>query len=166
VSQDLDRAEQVAVAGEREMLDGFLDFYREELIRKVRGLSEPDARRKLVPSATTLAGLVRHMTAVERNWFERRLAQRPESEIPPNSRGDDSSWSVGDQTIESLISEYEAACARSREIGAGYDLDHVVPHPRLGRVSCRWIYLHMIEETARHAGHADILREQTDGATG
>jgi hypothetical protein len=69
-------------------------------------------------------------------------------------------------TVEELVAAYRAECARSRETAARYPLDHTGSHPQLGPVSLRWIYVHMIEETARHVGHADILREQTDGATG
>jgi hypothetical protein len=65
-----------------------------------------------------------------------------------------------------VLATYDAACARSREIAAKFELDYMVPQEELGQVSLRWIYAHMIEETARHAGHADILRELTDGATG
>jgi hypothetical protein len=117
-----------------------------------------------VPSLTTLAGLVKHLAAVEREWFQLRLAQRPYGEI--GGVPQDDGWTVGAQeTVEDLVAEYERACARSRQISSGLALEDSVPHPRLGRVSLRWIYLHMIEETARHAGHADV-REQTDGATG
>jgi Protein of unknown function (DUF664) len=71
-----------------------------------------------------------------------------------------------DDTAENLVAGYERACAASREVASGFALDDRVPHSRLGQVSLRWIYVHMIEESARHVGHADILREQTDGATG
>jgi uncharacterized damage-inducible protein DinB len=137
------------------------------VVRKLRGLSEADVRRRLVASQTTLIGLVKHLAAVERSWFQRRLGQQPAEQITGNSRGDDKSWSVNqDDSIDSVIAEYEQACADSRRVAARLTLDDSVPHPRLGRVSLRWVYVHMIEETARHAGHADILREQTDGATG
>jgi hypothetical protein len=69
-------------------------------------------------------------------------------------------------TVAQLLADYAAECARSRDVCARFALDDEVPHPRLGRVSLRWIYVHMIEETARHAGHADILRELADGSTG
>ena len=76
-------------------------------------------------------------------------------------------WTLaGDNTAETLLAGYERACAASRQVASGFSLDDCVPHPRMGQVSLRWIYLHMIEESARHVGHADILREQTDGATG
>ncbi|MFS8479976.1 MAG: DinB family protein [Micromonosporaceae bacterium] len=163
----LDEAEVASTVGERETLEAFLDYHRRHIPERLTGLTEEQARRSLVPSATTLIGLVKHLAAVERAWFHRILAQRPAEEIKGNSRGDEPSWQVGpDETIADVIAEYEAACAESRQIAAGFALDDAVPHPRLGRVSLRWIYIHMIEETAQHAGHADILREQIDGATG
>lgn len=156
-----DQAELVSTGGEREVLEGFLDHHRDQIKRCLDGLSEEQARRRLVPSLTTPIGLVKHLAAVERGWFQRTLARRSPEEIGANSRGDDASWAVGPQeTIADVTAEYDEACARSREIAAGFALDGVVPHRRLGQVSLRWIYVHMIEETAQHAGHADILREQ------
>ncbi len=164
---DLYPDELVATGTEREVLEAFLDVYRGVIVRKASGLSEEDIRRRIVPSDTTLAGIVQHLAAVERNWFHHHLGQTPREEIPQNAQGDPSTWTVADErTIADLVAEYETACQRSREIAARHDLDFAVPHPRLGQVSLRWIYVHMIEETARHAGHADILRELTDGATG
>lgn len=157
----------VTTANEREMLEVFVDFYREELKGKLTGVSEVDARRKLVPSLTTLIGLVKHNAAVERNWFQHRLLQVPREEISLNANGDDRSWAVTEgETIADVLADYDAACEVSRQNAAKYPLEHVVPHDRLGQVSLRWIYLHMIEEIARHAGHGDILREQIDGVTG
>jgi Protein of unknown function (DUF664) len=157
----------VAVAGEREALEGFLEYHRRVLGGKLRGLSEQDARRRLVPSATTLLGLVSHAAAVERNWFQHYLGGVPREQIAGNTRGDGPSWDVGpDKAVADVVAEFDAACATSRQIAAGLTLDHTVPHDQLGRVSLRWIYLHLIREHARHIGHADILREQTDGATG
>jgi uncharacterized damage-inducible protein DinB len=159
--------ELVSTSGEREVLEAFLDLHRGVLVRKVSGISEEDSRRRRVPSMTTLAGLVKHMIGVERGWFERRLAQRSADEIGANVGGGDDSWALADdETVEALIAEYERTCEQSRRTAARFDLDDVVAHPRLGQVSLRWMYVHMIEETARHVGHADILREQTDGATG
>ncbi|MDG4783010.1 DinB family protein [Micromonospora sp. WMMD961] len=152
---------------ERAVLSSFLDFHRGVLLRKLRGLSDADASRRLVPSATTLAGLVKHLTLVERNWFPTLLAPEP-GDVYLNSEEDAvASFTLGDQdTVAALVEAYERACARSREVAASFDLDHVVPHPQLGEVSLRWILVHLIEETARHAGHADILRELTDGECG
>ncbi|MEU6426279.1 DinB family protein [Microbispora sp. NPDC046973] len=157
---------RAATGGERQVLEAFLDLLRAMVVRKAQGLSEQDVRRRHVPSATTLAGLVRHLTVVERNWFARVLAQDP-AIAPPSEKDADRSFAVGDDdTIESLIAAYEQACAESRRIAARFPLDHEVPHEQVASLSLRWIYVHMIEETARHAGHADILRELTDGATG
>jgi hypothetical protein len=159
--------ELVTTGSERAVLEAFLDFHREVLVRKVSGVSEQEARYRRVPSKTTLAGLIKHLTGVERGWFQRVLAQRPAGEIGPNVGGGDDSWELApDETVESLVAEYRRACDQSRQAAARFALDDAVPHRRLGRVSLRWIYVHMIEETARHVGHADILREQTDGATG
>jgi uncharacterized damage-inducible protein DinB len=163
----LDAEKRVSTANERDVLEAFVDYYRQVLVGKLRGLSEDDVRRRLVPSQTTLLGLVKHAAAVERSWFQHRLDQRPRDQIEANSRGDAQSWVIGeDETVADVVAEYAEACARSRQIAARFALDDSVPHDRLGRVSLRWIYVHMIEELARHAGHADILREQIDGATG
>ena len=162
-----DEDDLVAVAAERETLEGFVEYHRRVLGRKLRGLSEEDARRRLVPSLTTLLGLVSHATAVERNWFQHYLGGKPREEITGNARGDDPSWNVGaGKTIGDVLSEFDGACAASRQIAAGFALDQTVPHDQLGQVSLRWIYVHIIREHARHIGHADIIREQIDGATG
>lgn len=152
---------------ERAVLTSFLDFHRAVLLRKLRGLSDADARRRLVPSATTLVGLVKHLTLVERNWFPTLLAPEPGDVYLTSEEDAVASFTLDEQeTIVGLTEAYERACARSRKVAASVDLDHVVPHPQLGEVSVRWILVHMIEETARHAGHADILRELTDGECG
>lgn len=165
-----DTGEKAAVADERTTLEAFLDFYRDAIKRKVRGVSEEDARRRLVPSETTLASLIKHLARVEMSWFQHRLAQTPLEELPYLQRvfeDPDSDFRVeSDETVESLVARYDEQCALSRQIAGHYELDHVVPHPALRKVSLRWILVHMIEETARHAGHADILREQIDGTTG
>jgi uncharacterized damage-inducible protein DinB len=159
--------ELVSTGSEREVLEAFLDFHRGVLVRKVTGVSEQDARLHRVPSRTTLAGLLKHMIGVERGWFQRVLAGRPAEDIGPNVGGGQDSWELADdETVESLVEEYRRTCEQSRQTAARFALDHAVPQRRLGQVSLRWIYVHMIEETARHVGHADILREQTDGATG
>ena len=155
------------MASEREILEFFLEYHREALGGKLRGLSEEDVRRRLVPSLTTLLGLVSHAAAVERNWFQHYLGGKPREEIGGNARGDAPSWDVGaDKTIGGVIAEFESACAASRQIAAGFALDQTVPHDELGRVSLRFIYVNILTEYARHAGHADIIREQIDGATG
>jgi hypothetical protein len=159
-----------AVADERTMLEAFLDWYRDAIKRKVRGVSEEEANRRLVPSLTTLASIMKHLARVEMSWFQHRLAQTPIEDLPYLQRvfaDPDSDFRVEpDETVDALIARYDEQCALSRQIAATKELDDVVPHPVLGEVSMRWILVHMIEETARHAGHADILREQIDGSTG
>lgn len=162
----LPRALRDTTAGERQTLEAFLDMYRDLVRGKLAGLSDEDGRRRLVPSGTTLAGLVKHLALVERNWFVDHLRGRGGA-VADELADRDTSFDLGpDDTVAGLLDRYEQACALSRRTAAGFDLDHTVPQRELGRVSLRWIYLHMIEETARHAGHADILREQTDGRTG
>ena len=162
--------ELVASAGERAVLETFLDLYRDAIIGKVRGVSDEDARLRLVGSATTLGGIVKHLHWVELEWFQRVLARRSVEDLPPVPGADsdpDAEFRLepGD-TVEHLLAEYEAACATSRETAAAHALGDVAPHFRMGEVSLRWIYVHMIEETARHAGHADITRELIDGSVG
>jgi uncharacterized damage-inducible protein DinB len=158
--------ELVSTGTERETLETFLNGYRDVIRRQLAGLSDEDAGRRLVPSRTTLAGIVKHMASVERGWFQHVLAQRPVEEITGDVGGGATSWTVGpDEAVKDVIAEYERTCAESDEVAAGMALDDSAPHGRMGQVSLRWVYVHMIEETARHAGHADILREQTDGVT-
>ena len=102
----LDSEELTSTAPEREVLEAFLDAYREVITGKLRGLSADDVRRRLVPSLTTLIGLVKHAAAVERNWFQHYLARQPRERIAGNSFGDDASWQVGpDETTADVIAE-------------------------------------------------------------
>jgi uncharacterized damage-inducible protein DinB len=164
-AQRPDRREQEPT-GERPTLEAFLDDYRDIVVRKVSGLSDADARRNLVPSSTTVGGLIKHLRWAEYGWFEQFLQGR----LDDNRRTHERSWEFElqpDESLPTLISEYQAQCEESRRIAAEYPLDHTLPHGRLKTtVSLRWIYLHMIQETARHTGQIDILREQLDGATG
>ena len=156
-----------STGSERQVLEAFLDFHRQVLVSKVDGISENEARHRRVPSKTTLAGLIKHMIGVERGWFQEVLAGRKPEDIGPNVGGGDESWDLAEnETVSSLIKEYEQTCEQSRQTAARFALDDAVPEPDMGQVSLRWVYVHMIEETARHVGHADILREQTDGAAG
>ena len=153
-----------ATAGsERQVLESMLEYYRAALKRKTVGVSEDDLRRRFVPSQTTLGGLLRHLATVERRWFQGALTGRAEL----LSRDGASSWELGpDDTITGLLAEYDQACAESREVAAGLSLGDSRPDQLYGEVSLRFVYVHMIDETARHAGHADIIRELIDGSTG
>jgi hypothetical protein len=128
----------------------------------VRGLSEAEARRRLVPSMTTSIGLVKHAAFVERKWFQSILAGLPDSECDGAMVGEASFAVSDDETVVDVIAEFVRANDRTRTIAADIDLDAIREHPVFGAVSLRWIYLLMIQEFARHAGHGDILREQTD----
>jgi len=164
-AQRPDRREHAGL-DERTTLESFLDDYRDIVVRKVSGLSDADARRRLVPSSTTVAGLVKHLRWAEYGWFDQFLQGKSDD----NRRAHERSWEFeigAEESLPTLISEYQSQCEESRRIAAGYPLDHTLRHGRLGTtVSLRWIYLHMIQETARHTGQLDILREQLDGATG
>jgi uncharacterized damage-inducible protein DinB len=152
-------------AGERATLEAFLDDYRDVVLRKISGLSDADGRRPLVPSGTSVGGLLKHLRWVEYGWFEQLLQERSDN----NRRSHERSWEFAflpDESLRTLLDDYQGQCDESRRIAARYPLDHAVPHHRFGSVSLRWIYVHMIEETARHTGQIDILREQLDGATG
>ncbi|MBZ4631686.1 DinB family protein [Mycobacterium avium subsp. hominissuis] len=151
---------------ERELLENTLDLNRRELVRAVEHLSDTQARAKLVPSLTTPISLVKHCAAAERIWFQRTLAGMSVDECDGHASGGDGSFGVADdETLADVITEYVAACRRSNELAADFKLDDTVEHHIVGSVSLRFIYLGMIAEVARHAGHADILAEQIQAAT-
>ncbi|WP_327681410.1 DinB family protein [Kitasatospora sp. NBC_00458] len=153
-------------ADEHTTLLTFLTYLRTCVIAKTEGLSDEDARRPAVASGTSLLWLVRHLTAVELNWF--LLAYRGDDVEP----WDDDAPSPGDETVADSVAAYRAAIARADEvIGAaaavGLDRPGVRSlRPNAEAPSMRWLLVHMIEETGRHAGHADIIRELLDGAVG
>lgn len=154
------------IAPEPEALASWLEFFRAQLLAKLDGLTDDQAAERVVPSLTTLQGLVRHLTKVEHIWFVQVLAGRDEPApfgwpaIPDGDfRLDDSAGLAAD------VADYLAACQRSREIIAVVSPDDVISHPRYGELDARWVLLHMIEEYAQHNGHADIIRECIDGTT-
>jgi hypothetical protein len=150
-------------AGERETLEGFVDLQRDELVLLLADVDEAEARARLVPSLTTVLGLVKHAAFAERVWFHSRVAGVARSELGIPDTVDESFTLTPADTIDSVRSDFLAACQRSREICAEHQL-HEQFESRHGPVSLRWIYGHMIEELARHAGHADILVEQIKAA--
>lgn len=144
---------------ENEVLRGFLDYLRTSIAAKVADAPEPQVRTAAVPSGTNLLGLLHHLTFVERSVF----------------LGDDvSDWKTTFQaaptdSVAEVVARYRDAVERANEVLDGCpDLSAPIPRPRPGRPapSVRWALTHMIEETGRHAGHADIIRELTDGSTG
>ncbi len=153
---------------ERETLCGFLDWYRAVVIHKVEGLTDSDAARVMTPSGLSPLGIVRHLAWVERLWFQRRL-EGAEVRLWQGADNAPTFAVAPTDTVMSVVAEYRAAThAASRVVSGIESLDQlsVEPHPLYGPVSARWVLVHLIEETARHAGHLDVLREQLDGATG
>jgi hypothetical protein len=147
---------------EKKTLEEFLDYLRESVIIKLQGLDEASARRPLVPSGTSLLWLVKHLTGVEVAWFQFAFAGLPASQ-------DDPGHSSHTDTVASVISDYRDAIDANNRILTGCDDLEVLCARGLATkepLSLRWVLVHMVEETARHAGHADILREQLDGLTG
>jgi uncharacterized damage-inducible protein DinB len=167
----IERPEPTTTGDERTTLTEFLDYYRATLALKCQDLS-PDqlAERAVPPSSLSLLGLLRHMGEVEQGWF--REFEGEESVRPysgPDNRDGDFDDVVGDQRcVDDAFAFWQAEVARSREIVAAHGLDDLGvrrPDHRYS-YSLRWILVHMIEEYARHCGHADFLRERLDGATG
>jgi uncharacterized damage-inducible protein DinB len=159
-------------AGEREMLNGWLEHHRAILVWKCEGLTNEQLRQRSVPpSSLSLLGLIRHMTDVERGWFRRVLLGEDAPDLystPQDPDGDFNGADVAD--VAAAFAAFEAECAAAREaVAAAPDLD-VLSKERSQRTgeqfSLRWIVTHMIEEYARHNGHADLLRERIDGTTG
>jgi uncharacterized damage-inducible protein DinB len=150
---------------EKESLKVALDRHRDAVLWKLEGLDDEQLRRPMVPSGTSLLGMVKHLAYVERWWFQQVWAGR-EATYPFTDEDPDADWRVEpSETTADILALYRGECDASREIVAAASLDEVAHHPRR-KLSRRWILVHMIEETARHNGQADILREQLDGVTG
>jgi uncharacterized damage-inducible protein DinB len=161
------RSEPTFVLPERRMLEDWLEFHRTTLLLKCEGLD--DVARKARPVATSnlsLHGLVRHMAEVERNWFRRVLLQESADPIWYDPAVEDSELVPLDEADwESDLATWQTECQASRTAAATHHLDDTgIRHGR--PCSLRWIYVHMIEEYARHNGHADLIRELVDGAVG
>jgi uncharacterized damage-inducible protein DinB len=157
---------------ERDMLRSWLEYHRETLLMKCDGLSpEQLAERSVPPSSMSLLGLVRHMTEVERNWFLRILAGETTpplyySDDDPDGDFDTIDPSKFDDEMAMFYETVERAREAEAEAGSLDENGAVEASHGRGPVSLRWIMIHMIEEYARHNGHADLLRERIDGATG
>ncbi len=163
-------APQFETGTEREALNGFLDLQRSALVRKLQGVSDADARTSPTASSLSLLGLLKHSALWERRWFQVVLAGRTFPGEWPDVSGEgmdeeDFRIDAGD-TVDFWVASYMEQASESREIAAALDLDDPCAWPPLAHRNLRWVLLHMIEETARHAGHADILRESIDGSRG
>ena len=157
---------------ERLMLEQFLDYFRVVLRRKAEGLSHDQLHTAVAPSPLTIGGLLRHMTLVEDIWFPGAVQDRDLEPWASAPWDDDHDWEFTTAPgigVDQLLADYDAACDRSRAVAAGVASLDQLSLRRGGddqAKSLRWIMLHMIEEYARHCGHADYLREAIDGTTG
>jgi hypothetical protein len=165
-----DRPGEPFVADERTMLEGWLDWHRGTLLHKCAGLTGQQlAQASTPPSNLSLLGLVRHMADVERTWFRRRV--RGEQVAPlyahPDGRPGAAFGPLDPDRAEEAFATLTAEWHACRAAVAGIPLEQTFTHERTGdTMSLRWVYVHMIEEYARHNGHADLIRERIDGATG
>ena len=164
--------DQVRDSDELTTLTEFLDFYRTVLLRKANGLTSEQLTETAAASTLTIGSLIRHMTLVEDHWFDANFAGLPEREPWASTDWDaDRDWEMTTakgMTLSDLRADFDEACERSRKhVAAAPSLDT----PSRGgdsssRSSLRWILIHMIEEYARHCGHADLIRESIDGEVG
>jgi hypothetical protein len=144
----------------RAQFEAFLNEHRAALNDCLDGLTEEQARRSLVPSRTTLLGLVKHATFVEKVWFDEAITCRSRAEIGIPATPDESFILDGGDSVATIQRAHREACEASRRAASSLGLDDVVHGNRRGPLPLRWVYLHMLRELAQHCGHADILREQ------
>jgi uncharacterized damage-inducible protein DinB len=164
----MERIEVPYAADERAMLIAWLDWHRATVFAKTEGLAEDLAHRPLLASSPvmTVAGLVSHLYWVERGWFEHILLGGPD-EQPWTEEDPDKDFRADGTPLAELLAAYERQCVRNNEVARSLSLDtEAKVERRGGRVTLRWLLLHLIEETARHNGHIDVLREMLDGVTG
>ena len=163
----------INAANERRGLEEFLEYFRQVIRRKADGLTPDQLKHTVASSSLTIGGIIRHLTLVEESWFVEVLQGRELGE--PWASVDwetDSDWdfeSAAGMSADELLTAHEKSCATSREIPAEVaDLDTLTARgDRDGeKFNVRWILIHLIEEYARHAGHADLLREDIDGEIG
>lgn len=153
-------ADQVVAESVQAQFEAFIDEHRSTLNHCLDGLTEEQARRSLVASRTTLLGLVKHATFVEKVWFDEAVTCRTRGEIGIPAESHESFILDDDDTIATIQQAHREACEASRRATASLGLDDILPGNRRGPLPLRWVYLHVLRELAQHCGHADILREQ------
>ncbi|GAA4596495.1 DinB family protein [Planotetraspora phitsanulokensis] len=153
-------------ADEKTSLHVSLDRHRDVVVWKLRGLDDEQLRRPMTPSGTTLLGLVKHLASVEYGWFCETFGRETEPFPADEDDPDVDMHVLPYETTEQILAFYERARAAADKVVEEVDVDTVGTAWHGATVSMRWVLIHMIEETARHAGHMDILRELIDGATG
>jgi uncharacterized damage-inducible protein DinB len=166
-----ERREPEQTAGERAMLEGWLEYHRQTLAAKCEGLTDEQLRTASVPpSELSLMGLVRHLAECERGWFRKVLTGDDPGPIYYTDEDEDGDFHVTESdTWQEAYATWQAEIETARRNAAGFGLDDLSVGKSRFRdtpFNLRWIYTHMIEEYARHNGHADLLRERIDGATG
>jgi hypothetical protein len=144
----------------RIQFEAFIDEHRRALNDCLNGLTEEQSRRSLVPSRTTLLGLVKHATFVEKVWFDEAITCRSRAEIGIPGTPDESFVLDDGDTIATIQQAHREAWEASRQATSSMGLDDMLNGNRRGPLPLRWVYLHMLRELAQHCGHADILREQ------
>jgi uncharacterized damage-inducible protein DinB len=167
------RTDPPETGSELDQLTRYLDLQRDTILRKCEGLTREQLAQPHPPSSLTLGGLLNHLALVEDSWFRVRFAGEPEDErwvgVDWDADPDYEFRTAADVEPDELRRRYTDACDGSREVvAAARDLDQLSVQPRGNgqHFDLRWVMLHLIEETARHAGHADLLREAIDGTTG
>ena len=156
----------VPLDDERIQLDAFVEEYRSVLEVTLDCLTEEQARRHLVSSATTLLGLLKHVTWMQRVWFEECVGGTSRQGLGLVQSPEESFRLADDDTVASVITAHRKACATARTAVADLPLDAVVTGHRAGPRTLRWVYLQVLRELAHHCGHADILREQVVAGLG
>jgi hypothetical protein len=150
----------VLLDDERTQLDAFVEEYRSGIEVTLDCLTEEQTRRHLVSSATTLLGLLKHVTWMQRVWFEECVGGTPHRQLGLVKNPEESFRLADDDTVASVTAAHRDACATARTAVADLSLDAVVTGHRSGPRTLRWVYLQVLRELAQHRGHADILREQ------
>ena len=159
-SGPVDRAFAKRTLDEAGQLAVFLDAHRAILRASLEGMTDDEVRARLVPSPTTLLGLVKHATFLQVVWYQEAITGTPRTRLGQPDSVDDSFVVTERDTVDSVLAGYDQACASAREAGAMHGLDEVVNGHRMGAMTLRWIHLQVLRELAQHSGHADILREQ------
>ncbi|MFJ8309739.1 MULTISPECIES: DinB family protein [unclassified Streptomyces] len=169
-AESAERSEPALDATERDMLDGWLEYHRETLAWKCSGLTDEQLKSAAVPSsALTLLGLLRHMAEVERWWFTTVFGGEADAPVYSTDEDPDRDFHFGpEDTYAEALATWRGEIAAARAHAASHELDELsAGTSRNGKhFTLRWIYTHMIEEYARHNGHADLIREAVDGSTG
>jgi uncharacterized damage-inducible protein DinB len=162
------RPQPQTVGSERELLEGFLDFHRATLLWKCDMLTDEQLRERSVPpSGLSLLGLLRHLADVERTWFRQRFMGEDVPDLYPSEDDPDTDFTeVATADVAAALDSFRAEIEAARAVVRDRSLDETFTGPSGTTYSLRWVYLHMIEEYARHNGHADLLRERIDGVTG